>query len=369
MIKVLEYNIENEKVINQKFKSRNDQFYQQFSKPVPANEKIFGQALSSVESVRKILEDVENNGDEAVVKYSKIFDGIDPTPFKIEKKLIENASRKIGSDIIDALRKSIQNVSEYQKRTIPQDLKMIKNGNSNSGAIYQPIDRVGIYIPGGTAALCSSVIMNALPAIVAGVPEVVVFTPPKKDGSIDDGILVACEMIGVKDVYRIGGVMAIGMMAYGTSSFKKVDKIAGPGNSFVALAKKEVVGRVDIDLFAGPSEVLIIADESGKPHFIAADMLAQAEHDCMASAILITTSAKLANDVNIELKKQLDVLPRKKIATESILNFGTIVVVDNLNTAVSLSNSVAPEHLELCVSNPHILIKKIKNAGAIFIGH
>jgi histidinol dehydrogenase len=369
MIKILEYNKDNEKSIIEKFQSRTNQFYQQFSNPVPANEKIFGKSLSSVESVRKILEDVEKNGDVSVVKYSKIFDGVDPTPFKVENNLIRNAHQKLSTEIIDALNIAINNVTAYQKRMIPQDLKMMKVGNSKTGAIYQPIERVGIYIPGGTAALCSSVIMNALPAIVAGVPEVVVFTPPKKDGSVDDGILVACEMVGVNEIYRVGGVMAIGMMAYGTSSFKKVDKIAGPGNSFVALAKKEVVGRVDIDLFAGPSEILIIADKSGQANFIAADMLAQAEHDILASAILITTSKTLANEVNVELKKQLDLLPRKKIASESIINFGTIVVVDNIDDAISLSNFVAPEHLELCVSHPESLLNKIKNAGAVFMGH
>jgi histidinol dehydrogenase len=211
--------------------------------------------------------------------------------------------------------------------------------------------------------------MNALPAIVAGVPEVVLFTPPRKDGSVDEGILTACEMIGIKDVYCIGGVMAIGMMAFGTESFKKVDKIAGPGNSFVALAKKEVVGRVDIDLFAGPSEILIIADESGHPDFIAADMLAQAEHDTVASSILITTSRSLAVKVNTEIVKQLESLPRNKIAAQSIKNFGIIVVVENLIDAIALSNMVAPEHLELCVVNPEKLINKIKNTGAIFLGH
>ena len=255
MIEILEYNKNTERTIVKKLQTRTEQFYQQFSIPLASNEKIFGKPLSAVESVRVILSEIEKNGEEAILKYSQIFDGVKPKPLNIDRDKIRNAYKKISPEVIEALKVSIENVSTYQKRMIPADLKMMKTGNSKTGAFFQPIERVGIYVPGGTAPLCSSVIMNALPAIVAGVPEVVLFTPPRKDGSVDEGILTACEMIGIKDVYCIGGVMAIGMMAFGTESFKKVDKIAGPGNSFVALAKKEVVGRVDIDLFAGPSEI------------------------------------------------------------------------------------------------------------------
>lgn len=369
MIEILNYNMQSKNLISAKLQSRTEQFYRQFSMPLAANKKVFGEPLSAIESVRIILNDIEKNGDEAVLKYSQIFDGVAPDPFLVKRDEIINAHKKLSAEVIDALKISIANVSAYQKRMIPPDVKMQKLGNALTGAFYQPIERVGIYVPGGTAPLCSSVVMNALPAIVAGVPEIVLFTPPRKDGSVDPGILTACEMIGVKNVYRIGGVMAIGMMAFGTKSFQKVDKIAGPGNSFVALAKKEVVGRVDIDLFAGPSEVLIIADESAYPQFIAADMLAQAEHDTVASSILITNSKSLADKVNLELKKQLAELPRNNIASESIKNFGIIVVVEDLVEAIELSNLVAPEHLELCVNNPDKFLGKIKNTGAIFIGH
>lgn len=369
MIKILEYNNNNEKIIIEKLQSRTEQFYRQFSLPLASNKKIFGHPLSAIESVRTILGEIEKLGDAAVLKYSEIFDSVKLESLEVKKEDIKNAYKKIPPDVIDALKISIENVSAFQRRMMLADVKMQKSGNAVTGAFYHPIERVGIYVPGGTAPLCSSVIMNALPAIVAGVPDIVLFTPPQKDGSVDAGILAVCDMIGIKNVYRVGGVMAIGMMAYGTSTFKKVDKIAGPGNSFVALAKKEVVGRVDIDLFAGPSEVLIIADKSAYANFIAADMLAQAEHDSVASAILITDNKQLAENVNQELTKQLENLPRKAIASESIKNFGLIVVVNNLLEAINLSNLVAPEHLELCVNNPDKFLNKIKNTGAVFMGN
>lgn len=369
MIEILKYNSNTEQIIVNKLQSRTEQFYRQFSIPLPNNQKIFGSPLSAQESVRKILEDIAKQGDEAIFKYSEIFDGVRPDPIQVRVDDIRNAHKNISDEVLSAIKISIANVSAYQLRMLPENVKLQRNGNAFTGAFYQPIERVGIYVPGGTAPLCSSVIMNALPAIVAGVPEIVLFTPPKKDGSVDAGILATCDMIGIKNVFRVGGVMAIGMMAYGTKTFKKVDKIAGPGNSFVALAKKEVVGRVDIDLFAGPSEILIIADESAKAPFIAADMLAQAEHDKVASSILITTSLSMAEKVNHELKIQLEQLPRKEIASDSIKNHGMIIVVNDVSEAISLSNLVAPEHLELCIMQPERHLPQIKNTGAVFLGN
>ncbi|PCJ55014.1 MAG: histidinol dehydrogenase [Planctomycetota bacterium] len=369
MIEVIKFNSDTKEKIIDRLISRTDHFYEQFSKPLEGNREIFGKPLTPLESVRQILGEIQKDGDIAVCKYSEIFDKVIPDPYLVGSAEIKNSYQLVNEEVVEALKVSIENVSAYQKRMLPNDISLEKNGNATTGAYYHPIERVGIYIPGGTAPLCSSVIMNALPAIIAGVPEVVVFTPPQRDGTVDPGVLVACDLIGIKEIYRVGGIPAIGMMAYGTSTFKKVCKIAGPGNSFVALAKKEVVGYVDIDLFAGPSEILILADETANKEFVAADMIAQAEHDKVASSILITTSIELAESLNEELDKQLEDLPRKEIASYSLKNYGFVIVVDNISDGITLSNLVAPEHLELCVDNPNQYLNDIKNTGAIFLGN
>ncbi|MCX7724426.1 MAG: histidinol dehydrogenase [Thermodesulfovibrio sp.] len=316
-------------------------------------------------TVRKILDEVIKRGDKALVKYNKIFDKHN-LPIKITFDEIRENSKKVSKDVVEAILFAAERIRKFHERQIEKSWQY-EEGDITLGQIVRPLERVGVYVPGGKASYPSTVLMNIIPAQVAGVDEIIVCVPTPH-GEINPVVCIALELLNIKEVYRVGGAQAIGAMAYGTQTIKKVDKIVGPGNIYVATAKKLVFGEVDIDMIAGPSEILIIADNSANPIFVAADMLSQAEHDEMACSILITTSQDLAQAVAKEIKKQLRSLPKASIAKESIRNFGAIIIVKSLEEACHIANTIAPEHLEIITENPDEVLPLIKNAGAIFLG-
>lgn len=320
-------------------------------------------------SVKKILSDVRRKGDDAVIEYTKRFDGISlkASELSIKKKEIKEAYSKTTKKNIETLQFAAERITEFHKKQKFESWSYEKDGIT-LGQIIRPLSSIGMYVPGGKASYPSTVLMNALPAKSAGV-ERLIMTVPTPKGEIDPNILIAADIAGIDEIYRIGGAQAIAALAFGTKTIPKVDKIVGPGNIYVAVAKKLVFGYVDIDMIAGPSEILIIADETAEPAFIAADMLSQAEHDERASAILVTPSKETAEKVNKEIEKQLSELKRKEIARKSIDDYGIIVVVEDLNEAIKIANDIAPEHLELSVENPDDILGLIKNAGAVFLGH
>jgi len=323
--------------------------------------------MSSVES---ILHDIKDNGVDAVLKYTEKFDGIKLTKetLKVSDKEFSDAYKIVGGRYLENINMAADRIREFhEKQKQVSWLEKDKDGNL-LGQMYNPVDRAGIYVPGGTAAYPSSVLMNAIPAQVAGVKDIIIVTPPAKDGTVNPYTLIAAKEIGVTEIYKVGGAQAIGFLAYGDKDFLQVDKITGPGNIFVTLAKKLVYGLVDIDMLAGPSEILIIADENANPRYIAADLLSQAEHDTLASSILVTPSKPLIEKVQEELKLQLAKLPRKEIAEKSLLDYGAIVLTQDIDEAVRVSNDYAPEHLELLVDKPFDILSSIKHAGAIFVG-
>ncbi len=301
-------------------------------------------------------------------EYTKKFDNFELNKDNIllSKEEIESAYAKVPQSTLKALRAAKENITAYHKRRMVKD-SFFEDGGAGTGVIYRPVERAGIYVPGGKAAYPSTVLMCAVPAIVAGVKEIVMVTPPGK--FLNEFTIAAAKECGIEKIYRVGGAQAIAALAYGTESVLKADVITGPGNIFVAAAKKEIFGVAGIDMIAGPSEILIIADGSANPAFIAADMLSQAEHDELAMSLLITTEKMLADKVNAELIKQLEKLSRRGIADSSLKNYGAIVVCDNLDDACVLSNLIAPEHLELCVTDYEKVLKNVVNAGAIFIGN
>lgn len=317
-------------------------------------------------TVKKILNDVRKNGDKALRKYTEKFDSIRVENFLISKKEIESAANKADKKVVKALEFSARRINAFHERQREKSWSFSDNGIT-LGQTIRPLERVGVYVPGGKASYPSSVLMNVIPAQVAGVKEIALCVPTPK-GEINPYVMSAIKLLGVKEVYRIGGAQAIGAMACGTKTIKKVDKIVGPGNIYVATAKKLVFGVVDIDMTAGPSEILIIADGTANPSFIAADLLSQAEHDEMASSILVTTSESLAQKVSQELSYQLKGLKRKNIAKKSIDKYGAIIIVKNLQDAIVLANKISPEHLEIMTAQPAKLLPMIKNAGAIFLG-
>ncbi|HSG30559.1 MAG TPA: histidinol dehydrogenase [Thermodesulfobacteriota bacterium] len=321
------------------------------------------------ESVRKIVEDVRTNGDKALFKYTKKFDkfSLNAKNIKVSKKEITDAEKRLSNRIKSDLRKAAARVKSYHNTKKPEKYIYKDSLGNELGWLITAIERVGIYVPGGKAAYPSTLLMTAIAARVAGVKEIVLVTPCPK-GHLNDEVLYAAKISGVDAIYKVGGAQAVAALAYGTDIVPKVDKIVGPGNIFVAIAKKLVFGVVDIDMIAGPSEVLIIADGSCSPDWVAADLLAQAEHDEMAVPCCVTTSAKYAREVKASVLDQLSRLSRKDIAGESVKNYGRIFVVNNLDFAVEVSNNFAPEHLELCVQKPKQLLSKITNAGAIFVG-
>ena len=320
-------------------------------------------------SVRKIVDDVRKNGDKALFKYTKRFDNFElgRNNIKVSKKEISDAEKKLSSRIKSDLRKAAARVKSYHNTKKPLKHTYKDSLGNELGWLIIPIDRVGLYVPGGKAAYPSTVLMTAIVARVAGVKEIVLVTPCPK-GELSDEVLYAAKISGVDSIYKIGGAQAVSALAYGTDSVPGVDKIVGPGNIYVAIAKKLVYGVVDIDMIAGPSEVLIIADGSCSASWVAADLLAQAEHDEMAVPVCVTTSARFAKEIRSSVLDQLSRLSRKDIAGESVRNQGRIYVVSDLNFAIEVSNNFAPEHLELCVEKPKLLLSKIRNAGAIFMG-
>ncbi|MEE9214334.1 MAG: histidinol dehydrogenase [Thermodesulfobacteriota bacterium] len=323
-----------------------------------------------VNTVSKIVEDVRRNGDSALFKYTRRFDKFDLNTknIKITGKEIKKAKDEITTKIRNHLKISARRIREYQKSLLPKERTYRDRLGNELGFAVRPIDRVGIYVPGGKAAYPSTVLMTAIPALVAGVKEIAIATPAP-NGELNSVVLAAASISGVSEIYRIGGAQAISALAYGTDSVPKADKIVGPGNIYVALAKKIVYGEVDIDCIAGPSEVLILSDGTGKPEWIAADLLAQAEHDEMAVPLLVCTSINFAKHVIKEVKKQLKDLQRRDIAAEAIKRNGRAFIVKSIDDAIKVSNAVAPEHLELCIKSPKSVLKKIKHAGAVFLGH
>lgn len=321
-------------------------------------------------AVNDILLNVRTNKDEALFKYTKDFDkaDINASNIVVTKDEIEEAYTKVDPALVDVIRKSLKNIKEYHEKQKQYSWFDSKPDGTILGQKVTPLARAGVYVPGGKAAYPSSVLMNVVPAKVAGVEQIIMCTPPDHEGKVYPTTLVAANEAGVDVVYKAGGAQAIAAMAYGTESIPKVDKICGPGNIYVALAKKAVFGYVSIDSVAGPSEILVIADETANPRYVAADLLSQAEHDEMASAILITTSSELANKVSAEIDGFLKELSRSEIISKSLDNYGYILLVDDINEAVSAANDIASEHLEIVTKDPFNVMTKIKNAGAIFLG-
>ena len=319
--------------------------------------------------VKNILDDVKLRGDQALYDYNKKFDNVSLSSLQVTEKEIEDAFNRLDKELLDVIRYSHENIVRYHTKQKRNDFLDKDTDGVILGQIINPIEKVGIYVPGGTAAYPSTVLMNAVPAKVAGVEEIVMVTPPNEDGTISDVILAAAKIAGVTKIFKVGGAQAVAALSYGTETIPAVYKIVGPGNIFVAMAKKMVFGEVAIDMVAGPSEVLIISDDSSDPVHIAADLLSQAEHDKLAACILVTTSEELAKSVAIEIESQLAELPRQEIARESINNNGKIIIAKSIEEAILISNEIAPEHLELAVMDPFALLSKIKNAGSIFLGH
>lgn len=325
--------------------------------------------LDVINDVRLILEEVKKDKDKALIKFNKLFDKVDITNLKVSKEEISEAFNLVEEAFIEAIKGSIKNVKKYHEKQVKNGYSIIEKNGVFMGQLVTPLQRVGVYVPGGTASYPSSVIMNVIPAKIAGVSEIVMVTPPKKDGSINPYILVAASLAGVSEIYKVGGAQSIGALAYGTETIKNVDKIVGPGNIYVAMAKKLVFGTVDIDMVAGPSEILVIADENSNSKYIAADLMSQAEHDKMAASILLTTSEKLYNEVLEEINIQIKDLERKDIIEESLKNYGMAVICEDINKCIELSNKIAPEHLELMIENPLEYLGSVKNAGSIFLGY
>ena len=319
--------------------------------------------------VKNILDDVKLRGDQALYDYNKKFDNVSLSSLQVTEKEIEDAFNRLDKELLEVIRYSHENIVRYHTKQKRNDFLDKDTDGVILGQIINPIEKVGIYVPGGTAAYPSTVLMNAVPAKVAGVEEIVMVTPPNEDGTISDVILAAAKIAGVTKIFKVGGAQAVAALSYGTETIPAVYKIVGPGNIFVAMAKKMVFGEVAIDMVAGPSEVLIISDDSSDPVHIAADLLSQAEHDKLAACILVTTSEELAKSVAVEIESQLAELPRQEIARESINNNGRIIIAKNIEEAILISNEIAPEHLELAVMDPFALLSKIKNAGSIFLGH
>ncbi len=318
--------------------------------------------------VKAILEDVKKNGDKALIKYNKKFDNANIKKLEVSKREIDFAYNRIDRKLKKTLNLAYKNIEKFHRHQIRNGFIINEENGIVMGEIINPIEKVGVYIPGGTAIYPSTVLMNVIPAKVAKVPEIILVSPPNKNGKINDIILAAAKISGVDRVFKIGGAQAIAALSYGTESIPKVYKIVGPGNIYVATAKRLAYGEISIDMFAGPSEVLIIADDNANPVYIAADMLAQAEHDKLSYSVLITVSENIANKVKEELYKQLKKLARKEVAEESIKNNGKIIITKNLEDAVFISNELAPEHLEINIKEPFSILSKIKNAGSIFLG-
>ena len=324
--------------------------------------------LNVRKSVEEIIENVKSSGDKALRGYTLDFDKVYLESFKIEKEEIEKAYNEGDLEFIEILKESIKNIEKYHQNQKKTSYIYQKELGVFMGQRLIPMDSVAIYVPGGKAAYPSSVLMNAIPAKVAGVNEIVLVTPPDKNGKVNKQILVAAKLCGINKVYKLGGAQAIAALAYGTESIENVSMIVGPGNAFVAEAKRQVYGDVGIDMVAGPSEILIVADEKANPKYIAADLMSQAEHDELASSILVTTSKKLADKVNKEIEVQVKNLSRRNIIESSLINFGKIVICKSIEECIELANLIAPEHLELLIDSPIEYLEQVKNAGSVFLG-
>lgn len=329
------------------------------------NEESFSQIDRNVD---EIISHVIKHGDEALLEYTEKFDGVKLHSLEVQADEIHEALKTVGDDFIKILEEAKKNIWDYHSKQCRESWTYNKNQGITLGQIITPIQRVGIYVPGGKAAYPSTVLMDSIPAKAAGVKSIAMVTPPMKDGSVNPFILAAARICGIHEIYKVGGAQSIAALAYGTETIKAVNKIVGPGNAYVARAKKKVFGTVAIDMIAGPSEICIVADEKADPVFIAADLLSQAEHDEMAAAILVTTSRDIANTVQEEVMKQMKTLSRTEIIEKSINNQGIIFIADNIDTAFKIVNEIAPEHLEIMLDDPMEYVPRVQNAGAIFLG-
>ena len=318
--------------------------------------------------VTDIIDNVRKNGDKALFEYCEKFDKASLTSLEVTEEEIEEAFALVEPRFIEVLKKAAKNIEEFHKKQVRNSFVLNETEGVVTGQKVTPIEKVGLYVPGGTAAYPSTVLMDSIPAKIAGCRYICITTPPSSDGKVNPVILAAAKIAGVDKIFKVGGAQAVAALSYGTETVKKVDKIVGPGNAFVAEAKRQVFGRVSIDMIAGPSEILVIADGKSDPAFVAADLLSQAEHDKNASAVLVTDSEELAEKVANEIENQLKLLSREEIARVSVDNNGKIIVADNLEDVFAVANEIAPEHLELCVDNPFDYLDKIKNAGSIFMG-
>ena len=316
----------------------------------------------------EIIENIIKNGDKALFEYGKKFDKAELESLEVSEEEFEEAFRAVDDEFLDILEEAAENIREYHRHQVRDGFEIRKDNGVVLGQKVTPLEKVGLYVPGGTAAYPSTVLMDSIPAKIAGCGEIVITTPPGADGKINPVILAAARIAGVDRIFKMGGAQAVAALAYGTETVPRVDKIVGPGNAFVAEAKRQVFGKVSIDMIAGPSEILVVADSTCEARFVAADLLSQAEHDKMASAVLVTDSYEFAGAVQEEIEKQLAVLPRQEIARTSIDNNGKIIVADDLMLAIDIANEIAPEHLELCMDNPFDYLDKVKHAGSIFMG-
>ena len=336
-----------------------------------SNEEVFARdnIASNVEGVVSgIIADVIKRGDTALFEYSKRFDKADLSSLEVTKEEIDEAVSAVPAEFIEIIKEAAENIRAFHEKQVRTSFLINEKDGVLTGQKITPIEKVGLYVPGGTAAYPSTVLMDSIPAKIAGCSEIVMVTPPSADGKVNPVILAAARIAGVDRIFKVGGAQAVAALAYGTESIPKVDKIVGPGNAYVAEAKKQVFGKVSIDMIAGPSEILVVADSKSEPRFVAADLLSQAEHDRMASAVLVCDSREFAERVSDELEVQIPLLSRAEIARASIDNNGKIIVAENLSLAIDIANEIAPEHLELCVDNPFDYLDKIKHAGSIFMG-
>ena len=338
-----------------------------FQKLISRSQMDSGDVLNTV---GEVIESIRKNGDSALLEYTRRFDRVELTPekLKVTREEIKEAYSQVDGKLLDVIRKAKANIESFHQKQKEKSWFSAEENGIILGQLYRPLEIIGVYVPGGTAVLTSSVLMNILPAKVAGVSRIIMATPPRRDGSINPETLVAANEAGADEIYRMGGAQAVAAMAFGTATVPRVDKIFGPGNVYVSMAKKLVFGYCDIDMFAGPSEITVVADESANPKFVAADLLSQAEHDVLSSSVLVTPSPELAARVQAEVERQTAYLSRKEIIQQSIENYGAAVLVNNLSEAMDVVNRIAPEHLELCVEDPFSLLGAVKNAGAIFLG-
>lgn len=336
-----------------------------------SNKDIFARAIPTVnveDTVAEIIKNVRERGDKALFEYCEKFDKAKLSSLLVSEEEIDGAFASVEPRFIDVLERAAANIRKFHEKQVRNSFIINDEDGIVIGQKIIPVDRAGLYVPGGTAAYPSTVLMDSIPAKIAGCREVVMVTPPNKEGKVNPVILAAAKIAGIDKIFKVGGAQAVAALAYGTESVPKVDKIVGPGNAFVAEAKKQVFGVVSIDMIAGPSEILVVADGNSNPRHVAADLLSQAEHDRMASAVLVTDSAALAQKVSAELEEQIPLLERADIARESIDKNGKIIVADTLDAAIEIANEIAPEHLELCVDNPFDYLDKIRHAGSIFMG-